>query len=332
MERGGHLRARRRRRGLASDARRPGGVDTCRAIHPGAGAGNVLRRVGAGARVLARRHRLAWSAATPAAAGFTSAPSTVWSRRSFPAQTMATRRFSPPMAGGSRFSPDGRLKKVALAGGAPVTLADAPSILGGTWIDREIIFAGSPSGGLKRVSAEGGEPRPLTTPREADGEIRHAWPSIVPNTRVLLFTIDTMPIDGAPGVMGALSLDAAGSAERHAGRTLVAGVGLARAAAPTPRLCQRLGARGDCLRSDSRRGRRCTAHGPLSGRHRTRPRTLRAVVGRIARRGGDAGAVFSASAPGLAWWSRAGFQAAADEVPTLARRERCLPKVRAWPG
>ena len=50
------------------------------------------------------------------------------------------------------FFADGRLKKVALAGGAPVTLADAPSVLGGTWIGREIIFAGSPSGGLMRVS------------------------------------------------------------------------------------------------------------------------------------------------------------------------------------
>ena len=130
------------------------------------------------------------------------------------------------------FFADGRLKRVAVAGGAPVTLADAPSILGGTWIEREIIFAGSPSGGLMRVPSDGGEPRSLTTPRENDGEIRHAWPAVVPGSRVLLFTIDTTGVEGAPGVLGGLSLDASGAAEATSWRTLVAGVSLARAAAP----------------------------------------------------------------------------------------------------
>ena len=51
------------------------------------------------------------------------------------------------------FFADGRLKKVALAGGTPATLADASTPLGGVWIDREVVFAGSPSGGLMRVSA-----------------------------------------------------------------------------------------------------------------------------------------------------------------------------------
>ena len=139
------------------------------------------------------------------------------------------------------FSPDGRwiaffaggrLKKVALAGGAPVTLADAPSVLGGTWVGAEIVFAGSPSGGLARVPANGGDPRALTTPREGDGEVRHAWPSLVPGSRVVLFTIDMMAVEGAPGVMAALSFDPAGSSEVSRWQTLVAGVDLARAAAP----------------------------------------------------------------------------------------------------
>ena len=98
------------------------------------------------------------------------------------------------------FFADGRLKKVALAGGAPVTLADAPAILGGTWIGTENHLRGIASGGLMRVSSDGGESGPLTTPREADGEVRHAWPAIVPGTRILLFIVASHPsIDARQG-------------------------------------------------------------------------------------------------------------------------------------
>ena len=78
------------------------------------------------------------------------------------------------------FFADGRLKKVALAGGAPVALADAPAVLGGTWIGNDIIFAGSSSGGLMRVSSDGSGAAPLTSPHERDGEVRHAWPASSP--------------------------------------------------------------------------------------------------------------------------------------------------------
>jgi DNA-binding winged helix-turn-helix (wHTH) protein/Tol biopolymer transport system component len=127
------------------------------------------------------------------------------------------------------FFADGRLKKVARAGGTPATIADASTPLGGIWIDREIVFAGSPSGGLMRVSADGGEPVALTMPNERAGEVRHAWPSIVPGTRILLFTIDATAVDEAPGLMGVLSLD--GSSQPR-WRTLLAGAGMARAIGP----------------------------------------------------------------------------------------------------
>lgn len=129
---------------------------------------------------------------------------------------------------------DGRLMKIALAGGAPTTIADAPTPLGGVWIDREIVFAGSPSGGLQRVSADGGEARPLTKPRESAGEIRHAWPAVVPGTRIVIFTIDTSlpdPSAGAPGALAVLSLDALDrGGEASSWRTLVGGASIARAA------------------------------------------------------------------------------------------------------
>jgi serine/threonine-protein kinase len=129
------------------------------------------------------------------------------------------------------FFANGRLAKVALAGGAVVTIADAPATFGAVWIDREIIFAGSPTGGLMRVSSDGGEPRLLTSPKEADGEVRHAWPAVVPGTDVLLFTIDrTFAINAPaiPGTLAALSLTSPNETPTS-WRTLLDNVSLARA-------------------------------------------------------------------------------------------------------
>jgi serine/threonine-protein kinase len=123
------------------------------------------------------------------------------------------------------FFADGRLKKVAIAGGAPVVLADAPQPLGGTWHGREILFAASSTSGLLRVDDRGGSPRVLTTPDRARGEVRHAWPSVTPDGRTLLFTIDTTRDSEAPGDVAALSLDSS----RPSWRTIVSGGGLARA-------------------------------------------------------------------------------------------------------
>jgi DNA-binding winged helix-turn-helix (wHTH) protein/Tol biopolymer transport system component len=133
------------------------------------------------------------------------------------------------------FFADGRLKKVEANGGNPVTLADAPTVLGGTWVNSAIVFAGGQSGGLMRVPADGGDSRPLTAPVEASGEVRHAWPSAVPGTSLLLFTITTTLDAGAPGTLAVLSLPDGAVAQPVSGtprwRTLVAGAGTARAVA-----------------------------------------------------------------------------------------------------
>jgi eukaryotic-like serine/threonine-protein kinase len=223
------------------------------------------------------------------------------------------------------FSPDGRwiaffaggrLKKVAIAGGAPVTIADAPSILGGVWIDREIVFAGSPAGGLMRVSEDGGDPRVLTRPREAAGEVRHSWPSLVPGQRMLLFTIDAVPGDGAPGVMGVLSLDAVGSSPREvtSWRTPASGVDLVRAAGPDVIVLSR-GGELQAMAFDA--ARQAAGGAP------------RAVAGAVSVAGGRAqfalsatgaltyGSAEDAARAGLSWRSSAGSQTAPDEIRPL---------------
>ena len=90
------------------------------------------------------------------------------------------------------FLDNGRLRKVAITGGPPITLArlDDPA-RGATWApDDTIIFATSnPATGLQRVSAAGGTPEVLTRPDHAQGEADHLWPEILPGGRAVLFTI-----------------------------------------------------------------------------------------------------------------------------------------------
>lgn len=99
-------------------------------------------------------------------------------------------------------SPDGQwvgfssdntvLKKVAITGGPPITLAQLDgSMRGATWAsDDTIIFAtANGASGLQRVSAGGGMPEVLTHPDRAQGSADHLWPDMLPGGRAVLFTI-----------------------------------------------------------------------------------------------------------------------------------------------
>jgi len=125
------------------------------------------------------------------------------------------------------FFADGKLKKVAVSGGSPLVLADAPAPGGGSWNDEgEIVFSGLPAGGLAVTSDQGGEVTAITTPQATKGELRHAWPSWMPGNRAILFTIVTSPVPGAPGQ---LALKNVGS---PTGRVLRTGVSRAIPAGP----------------------------------------------------------------------------------------------------
>jgi len=85
------------------------------------------------------------------------------------------------------FFADGKLKKISLQGGAPVTLCDAPNPRGASWgEDDNIVFAANTGGGLASVSANGGQPRPLTNLK--DGEFTHRWPQVLPGAKAVVFT------------------------------------------------------------------------------------------------------------------------------------------------
>ena len=87
------------------------------------------------------------------------------------------------------FFADGKLKKIAVAGGAPRTLADVTNSFGATWIaDHTIAFVPLGSA-IQQIPDEGGEPVHLTT--MLPGEVVHAWPGRLPGGRGVLFAAST---------------------------------------------------------------------------------------------------------------------------------------------
>ena len=82
------------------------------------------------------------------------------------------------------FFSQGRLKKIAVAGGPPQSLCSAPDGRGGSWSrDGIIVFSPVFGTGLRRVSAAGGVPAELSMPV---GDYR--YPSFLPDDRHFLYT------------------------------------------------------------------------------------------------------------------------------------------------
>ncbi len=112
--------------------------------------------------------------------------------RAEPRQLPGTQGASEPF-----FSPDGRsvgffaqgkLKRIAIAGGPPQTICDAPLAYGAAWSrDGVILFCGQ-DGPLFRVDANGGTPRPVT--RLSPGEEAHRWPVFLPDGDHFVFLGD----------------------------------------------------------------------------------------------------------------------------------------------
>jgi Tol biopolymer transport system component len=82
------------------------------------------------------------------------------------------------------FFADGKLKKVLVSGGAPVTVADVRYPRGEAWTaDDAILVTPVNTEPLSRVMAAGGPLEPFST--LAPGELSHRWPTILPNGTVL---------------------------------------------------------------------------------------------------------------------------------------------------
>jgi len=104
-----------------------------------------------------------------------------------PGTENASGPFFAPAGDWIGFFADGKLKKIAVEGGAAVTLCDARVGFGGSWgDDGNIIAALSNTGVLSRVPSGGGAPVPLT--KLNSGEVTHRWPQVLPGSQAVVFT------------------------------------------------------------------------------------------------------------------------------------------------
>jgi hypothetical protein len=89
------------------------------------------------------------------------------------------------------FHASGALQKVALAGGAPLRIAETPPIWSAFWgRDDTILFSTAlPGDGIWKVNAVGGQPERVTTPDATKGELRHATPQLLPGGGRALFSV-----------------------------------------------------------------------------------------------------------------------------------------------
>ena len=96
-------------------------------------------------------------------------------------------------------SPDGtwlvftttkQMKVLSLAGGPPNVVAELTNIVQGTtWVGDTIVFAMAGGAGLFKVPATGGRPENIARPDEARQETDFRWPTAVPGTDLVLYTV-----------------------------------------------------------------------------------------------------------------------------------------------
>jgi Tol biopolymer transport system component len=101
------------------------------------------------------------------------------------------------------FFADGKLKRIDVAGGPPVTLCNAMPGISGAWSpDGVIVFSEGLGTPLQKVSASGGVPTPATALQE--GERDHARPVFLPDGRHFVFRANFPSGSRGPAFVGSL--------------------------------------------------------------------------------------------------------------------------------
>jgi serine/threonine protein kinase len=111
--------------------------------------------------------------------------------RELPGTNGAIGPFWSPDSEWIAFFAEGRLQKIAIAGGAPITVCETPTFNAGSWgPDGTILFALGPGTGvrpIRQVSALGGVASDATV--VADGEANHVRPVFHPDGRHFFFRV-----------------------------------------------------------------------------------------------------------------------------------------------
>ena len=93
------------------------------------------------------------------------------------------------------FFAGGKLKKIDVSGGPPITVCDAPAGRGGAWNrDGVIVYTPTGNSAVQKVSASGGVPAAVTV--FGQGETSHVWPRFLPDGRHFLYRANTNAVTG----------------------------------------------------------------------------------------------------------------------------------------
>jgi len=100
------------------------------------------------------------------------------------------RPFWSPDGRSLGFFGDGKVKRIAVAGGPPQVICDVGGPFGGGAWNRHdvIVFSGADTGPLYRVDAHGGKPQPVT--KLGAREEAHRWPQFLPDDEHFIFLGD----------------------------------------------------------------------------------------------------------------------------------------------
>ncbi|MBY0505307.1 MAG: protein kinase [Bryobacteraceae bacterium] len=106
-----------------------------------------------------------------------------------PGTENAARPFWSPDSRTIGFTGSGKLKRVEVLGGTPVSLCDAPAPRGASWSENDVILFADETRGLLKVPAAGGPPARATAVDAASGEIAHTAPQFLPGGAEFLFHV-----------------------------------------------------------------------------------------------------------------------------------------------
>jgi Tol biopolymer transport system component len=109
------------------------------------------------------------------------------------------------------FFAEGKLKRIAVAGGPPQALCDADSNRGGSWSRTDVIIFSRVSGEILRIPASGGTPQRVTTLDVGRSEGTHRWPYFLPDGNHFLFMAAALGPVSPENVFYLGSLDGKGS-------------------------------------------------------------------------------------------------------------------------
>ena len=109
--------------------------------------------------------------------------------RPLPGTEEAARPFWSPDSKSLAFVAGGKLKRMEVAGGVPITLCEANSGRGGTWNEDGVILFSDQGMGVHRIPASGGTPSPVTQLNREAGELAHYYPQFLPGGRRFLYLV-----------------------------------------------------------------------------------------------------------------------------------------------